>query len=59
MNYKDLFVLTGEINKIGEMIARNAGKSHRLGVEIETAWKPVDWLRWDINATFSKNLARD
>jgi len=59
MTYRDQFVLTGEINSIGEAIAKNAGKSYRMGLELEAAWKPVDWFRWDLNATFSKNRAKD
>ena len=59
MSYKDQFVLTGELNFIGEPISRNVGSSYRLGVELEAAWKPVDWFRWDANATFSKNRAQD
>lgn len=59
MNYRDQFVLTGEINSIGEAIAKNAGKSYRMGLELEAAWKPTDWFRWDANATFSKNRAKD
>lgn len=58
MDYKDQFVLTGEIDKIGEAITRNVDKSYRLGVEIEAALKPVDWLRWDVNATWSKNQVK-
>lgn len=61
MDYSHQYVLTGEINDIGEMIAsnENSGKSYRLGVEVEAAWQPVDWFRWDINGTFSKNRAKD
>ena len=59
MSYKDQFVLTGELNDIGEAIATNVGKSYRLGIELEAAWQPVDWFRWDVNATFSKNRAKD
>ena len=59
MNYKDQFVLTGEIDKIGEAITRNLPKSYRLGVEFEAAWKPVDRFRWDANATWSKNRVKD
>lgn len=59
MNYKDQFVLTGEINDLGEMKANNSGKSYRMGVELEAAWKPVDWFRWDANATLSKNRNKD
>jgi iron complex outermembrane receptor protein len=59
MSYKDQFVLTGELNNIGEAIAKNVGESYRLGVELEAAWKPVDWFRWDANATLSKNRAKN
>ena len=59
MSYKDQFVLTGELNDIGEAIAKNVGKSYRLGIELEAAWQPVDWFRWDANATWSKNRAKD
>ena len=58
MNYKDQFVLTGEIDKIGEAITRNLPDSYRLGVELEAALKPVDWFRWDVNATWSKNRVK-
>jgi iron complex outermembrane receptor protein len=59
MDYKDQFVLTGALNEIGEAVAVNVPKSYRLGVELEAAWQPVDWLRWDANATFSKNRVKD
>lgn len=57
MYYKNQFVLTGQLNEIGEMIASNdnSGRSYRAGVELEAAYKPVDWFRWDVNATFSRN----
>jgi iron complex outermembrane receptor protein len=52
MDYRNQFVLTGELNDIGEMIASNdnSGKSYRMGVELEAAWQPVNWFRWDANA---------
>ena len=59
MNYKDQFVLTGELNEIGEAVAINVPKSYRMGIELEAVWKPVDWFRWDANATFSKNRVKD
>ena len=58
MDYKDQFVLTGEIDKIGEAITRNVPNSYRLGVELEAALKPIDWFRWDVNATWSKNRVK-
>ncbi len=59
MNYKDQFVLTGEIDNIGEAITRNLDKSYRMGVELEVAWQPVNWFRWDVNATFSRNRVKN
>ena len=61
MYYNHQYVLTGAINDIGEMIAsnENSGRSYREGVELEGAWKPVDWFRWDLNATFSRNICKD
>jgi iron complex outermembrane receptor protein len=59
MKYKDQFVLTGEIDANGEAVTRNLPKSYRLGVEAEASWKPVNWFRWDVNATFSRNRVKD
>ena len=59
MNYTDQLVLTGELNLIGEALTKNLDKSYRLGVELEAAWKPVDWFRWDVNATWSRNRVKD
>ncbi|MBQ8158022.1 MAG: TonB-dependent receptor [Prevotella sp.] len=59
MDYKDQFVLTGELNPIGEAKAMNVAESYRMGVELEAAWKPVSWFRWDVNATFSTNKVKN
>ena len=61
MYYNHQYVLTGALNEIGEMIAsnRNSGKSYRTGIEMETAWKPVNWFRWDVNATLAKAINKD
>lgn len=59
MNYKDQFVLTGELNYNGEGMTQNVPKSYRLGLELEAAWEPLDWLRWDGNATWSRNRVKD
>ena len=59
MNYKDQLVLTGELNAIGEPLTKNLPKSYRIGVELEAAWMPVDWFRWDANLTWSRNRVKD
>ena len=59
MDYKDQLVLTGELNAIGEALTKNLDKSYRLGIELEAAWQPMDWFRWDANATWSRNRVKD
>ena len=59
MNYKNQLVLTGELNAIGEALTKNLHRSYRLGIELEAAWKPLEWFRWDMNATFSRNRVKD
>ena len=59
MDYKDQLVLTGELNAIGEALTKNLENSYRLGLELEAAWMPVDWFRWDANATISRNRVKD
>ena len=59
MDYKDQFVLTGEQNAIGEMVARNVGDSYRRGVEVAAAWKPVNVFEWDANLTWSHNRSKN
>ena len=61
MLYDDQYVLTGQLNDIGEMIAsnENSGKSYRAGIELEGAWKPVNWFRWDANLTLSRARNKD
>ena len=59
MDYKNQFVLTGELNDEGEAVTKNIDKSYRMGMELEAAWMPVDWFHWDVNATLSKNRAKD
>ena len=59
MLYKDQFVLTGQQNAIGEMIAKNIGDSYRSGIEFTAAWKPCPYFQWDGNATWSRNRSKN
>ena len=58
MNYKDQLVPTGEI-KLDKAVTRNFPRSYRAGVELIAAWMPVEWFRWDANATLSRNRVKD
>ena len=59
MHYRDQLVLTGELNDIGEPLTANADRSYRFGIEAQAAYKPCRWLRWDVNATWSRNRIRN
>ena len=59
MKYKDQLVLTGETNDIGEPLADNVPKSYRAGVELMAGVQFTHWLRWDVNATFSRNRIKN
>ena len=59
MNYKNQFVLTGAQDTNGEMIARNIDKSYRLGVELTATLRPFEGFEWNLNATWSRNRAKD
>ena len=55
MDYKDQLVLTGEINDVGSAIMVNVPDSYRAGLEFLVAVQAIKNLRWDANATFSRN----
>lgn len=59
MNYKDQLVLNGKLNDIGEPMAENVAKSYRKGIEVMMGVQLTDWLRWDVNATWSENRIKD
>ncbi|MCI6102023.1 MAG: TonB-dependent receptor, partial [Bacteroidales bacterium] len=59
MDYDNQFVLTGELDPIGNAITRNVKDSYRMGAELQAAWLPADWFRWDANATFSRNRVKN
>lgn len=59
MNYKDQLILTGEVNHIGEPLATNVPDSYRMGIELMAGAQLTEWLRWDVNATFSSNKIKN
>ena len=59
MAYDNQFVLTGAQDANGEMVSRNIKDSYRMGVELTADWQPFDGFRWCMNATWSKNRAKD
>ena len=59
MKYKDQLVLNGKLNEIGELMAENVPDSYRCGIELMAGVKITNWLRWDVNATFSRNIIKN
>jgi iron complex outermembrane receptor protein len=59
MDYKDQLVLTGQINNVGTPIKVNVPHSYRTGIEITAGFKISKSLKWDINATISRNKIKD
>lgn len=55
MDYKDQLVLTGQLNEIGEAVSANVKDSYRTGAELSAGMRFTNWLRWDVNATLSRN----
>ncbi|CCZ80055.1 TonB-dependent receptor [Odoribacter laneus] len=55
MDYRNQLVLTGQLNEIGEAVSANVKESYRAGAEFSAGVRFTDWLRWDINATWSRN----
>ncbi|NIJ51207.1 TonB-dependent receptor [Dyadobacter arcticus] len=55
MSYKNQLVLTGQINDVGNSIRVNVPKSYRTGIELEAATALNKFIKWNVNATFSKN----
>ena len=59
MNYRDQLILTGKISEIGVPLTSNIKDSYRTGVELTCAVRIASWLRWEGNATLSRNKIRN
>ncbi|WP_452232318.1 TonB-dependent receptor [Lacinutrix sp. MEBiC02595] len=55
MLYNEQLVLTGNRDNVGNPIRANSGDSYRLGLEIEAAVKPLEWLTIQPSITVSSN----
>lgn len=55
MNYTDQLVLTGELNDVGAFVRTNAGKSYRMGIELQGMVKLGELFEWNANLTLSRN----
>lgn len=55
MNYTNQLILTGELNDVGAFVRTNAGKSYRMGIELQGMFKLSEQLVWNANFTLSRN----
>ena len=56
MYYRDQLVLTGKINDVGAYTRTNIPESYRLGIELESQWKPKSRLfEMALNLALSQN----
>ena len=55
MEFENEIALSGELSEIGLPVRRNAGRSHRRGVELDAAYAPTPKWRFGANAAFSHN----
>ncbi len=55
MEFDNEIALTGELSEIGLPVRRNAGRSHRRGVELDLAWTLSPRWRLAANAALSRN----
>jgi len=58
MNYRNQLVLTGQINDVGAYNRTNIPNSYRAGIELEAGALLTRNLRWNVNATLSRNKIR-
>ena len=59
MIYSNQLVPTGELSNVGYPITTNVDKSYRLGLEVMSAIKPLDFIGWNLNLTLSRNKITD
>ncbi len=55
MDYTDQLVLNGKMSDVGGMLLENVPDSYRLGLELQTAIRPLEWLRLDASLGLSTN----
>ncbi|HLN55641.1 MAG TPA: TonB-dependent receptor [Bacteroidales bacterium] len=59
MFYNNQLVPTGELSNVGYPIMSNVPKSYRLGVELSSAVKLMEYMTWNANLTISRNKILD
>ncbi|WP_394355959.1 TonB-dependent receptor [Spirosoma profusum] len=59
MGYMNQLVLSGQLNDVGAYNRINIPVSYRAGLELEAGIRLAKQLRWNVNATFSRNRVQN
>ena len=59
MNYRNQLALSGQLNDVGAANRVNIPVSYRAGLELEVGSRLARNLRWNVNATLSRNKVRN
>lgn len=59
MDYKDQLVLDGRFSDVGQMLFSNVPDSYRMGIELQMAWTPCKYFRYDLSGAFSRNKIKE
>ena len=59
MKYRNQLVLSGQLNDVGAYNRVNIPTSYRAGLELEAGARLAKQLRWNVNATFSRNRVKN
>ncbi|GAB3795930.1 TonB-dependent receptor [Spirosoma humi] len=59
MNYTNQLVLSGQLNDVGAYNRVNIPSSYRAGIELEAGARLAKQLRWNVNATLSRNRVKN
>ena len=59
MEYFDMLIETAELDAMGYPIKTNVPRAWRRGIELEGAYKPWEFLRFEGNLTYSGNRVKD
>lgn len=59
MSYQNQLVLSGQLNDVGAYNRVNIPVSYRAGLELEAGARLAKNLRWNVNATMSRNRVRN
>ena len=59
MDYTNQLILTGEINDVGSYTRTNVPSSYRLGIEMNTAYAPFSFLKFNGALALSQNKIKE